>query len=167
MNARILLKFLKKWRLHALVQLENSRVQLVLSAAEYSLEPDTALRATQIDYSTYHPHETSLLQSIASQFEELPITEASVVAMPRVFHLQLVPKFGITNKLLEVACDHKDVVNVRFGGVKSCVEIIIRRPKKDSLRPSNTIKVRSKNLRKVRMSAKTQVITPHAVKLEV
>ena len=165
--ARALLKFLCKWRLNALVQLENQRVQVVLSAGPFCVEADAALRGTQINYESYNAKETKILKDIVTQFGELPVEQLSVVAMPRVFHLQLQPKFGLSNDLITDVCNHKDVVDMRFGGVKSCVEVIIKRPKKDSMRPTNTINVRTKNLRRVRLSAKTQVITPHAVKLNV
>ena len=166
LDANFLLGFLQKWRLHALVQLENSRVQIVFSAEPFTVEPDAALRAVHVEYNLYTKAEAALIRSVVGQFGELPVTQLSVVMMPRVMHVQFVPKIGIPNDLISNVMSLSGVKTVRFGGVKCCIEVILLRPKNSKKKEGNSIRVRNKNLRRVRVSAKTQVITPLAVSLE-
>ena len=166
LNAEFLIEFLKKWRLNCLVQLENERIQLLLSATPFEVEPDASLRAARIDYDAYSVEEQRELKKVVAHLDELPILQMSVVMMPRVMHLQFVPKIGLQNQLLNEIYTMSSVKEIRFGGVKGCIEIILFRPKPEAKKRGNIIRVRTKNMRRVRLSAKTQVITPNVVSLE-
>lgn len=166
-DAEVLLKFCRKWRLHTLVQFEASAnhawksFQIVLSAEPFTVELDPDAEQPRVDYAAYTAEERACLQPLVGQFSEAGAKELRVVVFPRVIHLQFLPALGVTGDILQDVCHFSGVTRVRIGGDAQCVEVIVRRPARTpvgALRNRITVATKKNPGRRVSYGGTTQVV---------
>jgi hypothetical protein len=167
LDAEILLKFCRKWRLHVLIQFEESpnhkwkSFRIVLSAQDFTLELDPDSVEPKIDYSLYTAEERASIQPLVGQFSEVGSKEVRVVLFPKVIHLQFWPQLGITGNTLQDITQLSGVTKCRIGGNEQCIETIIQRPVKASNKTlKNRITKATKRIpgRRVSYGGTTQVV---------
>jgi hypothetical protein len=167
LDADLLLRFCRKWRIYVLIQFEISpnhnwkNFRVVLSAEKFTIELDPDSVEPKLDYTAYTAEERAIIQPLIGQFSEIGAKEVRVVLFPKVIQVQFWPQLGITGDVLQNVSQMSGVTKTRIGGNEQCVEAVIRRPSK---KIQKTMKNKITNLtkkapgRRVTYGGTTQVV---------
>mgnify|MGYP004130733181 FL=1 len=152
LDAETLLKFAQDHQLYGAVQLGGnalahaSAFDVILGRRPITIEypeeylPDNTPRANINDRIQKEFEQEPRVQQVIEQVKQVPLENIELVTFPRVQHVQLFPLVALDFSSLEDLLQQDFVKSVRLGGVKACVEVIVRRraPKRAQRRKMGT-----------------------------
>ena len=146
LDAEVLLKFAFRHKLYGAVQFgknphsDISTFDIIVSRAPITLEvpPPAPASTPEKPADPKTPAKTEMkrgkadpddqrVDGVKDTLAEVPLEWIAQVTFPRVLHVQLLPKVAMDFASLEDLLLLDFVKGVRLGGVKGCVEVVIRR----------------------------------------